>query len=254
MNTLAAPGMTVVAKKAHWCFDCHEGGHYIVTNVLHSAGRHYYVIVGDNSGVHTLDTGLFYVTDLKHEQEPARASRAEVFAALDSERAYQDAKGVETSGVPHVHSVEEFALYMDDYMTELKHVLSRVWGAEGPKQALHIVRKVTALGVSCMETNGAPPREGFEGSAMPELISGQAVKRFEELPYATRLLLLRDLLNTFDRAGEVHHKLSEWHKSELGEITYHGRNGNTSVSARDELLSLVEARVARWLGIKGNRS
>lgn len=89
--------------------------------------------------------------------------RERVYRALDGERAYQDAKGIAAGGEPHRHELESYVLYMDDYMTELKHTLSRTWVDDGqaPVQALHILRKVTALGVAAMEEHGAPVREGY---------------------------------------------------------------------------------------------
>lgn len=80
--------------------------------------------------------------------------------ALDSERAYQNAKWVTDDGDLHQHELESFVLYMDDYMTELKHQLSRTWTDDGqaPVEALHTLRKITALGVAAMEQHGAPIR------------------------------------------------------------------------------------------------
>lgn len=90
-----------------------------------------------------------------------RYERYEVYEALDSERAYQDAKGVANGGEPHRHELESFVLYLDDYLTELKHQLSRVWCSDGmpPTEALHTLRKVTALGVAAMEQHGALHRD-----------------------------------------------------------------------------------------------
>ena len=92
-----------------------------------------------------------------------KVARDEVYFALNGERAYQKAKGTETDGHEHQHELEAFVLYMDDYMTELKHQLSRIWTKDGapPIEALNTLRKVTALGVAAMEQHGAPPREGF---------------------------------------------------------------------------------------------
>ena len=95
-------------------------------------------------------------------------TRKEVYEAIDSERAYQKHVAEKVSGPDsgeHKHSIEEFVLYMDDYMTELKHQLSRTWTASGSSKdvpaAIHTLRKVTALGVACMEQNGTTKREGF---------------------------------------------------------------------------------------------
>lgn len=84
-------------------------------------------------------------------------SRIEVYDALDSERDYQDAKGEAVDGKPHVHELEAYVIYMDDYLTELKHQLSRIWvpGGLPPTEALNTLRKVTALGVAAMEEHGA---------------------------------------------------------------------------------------------------
>lgn len=83
--------------------------------------------------------------------------RQDVYFALDTERDYQDSKGVASGGEPHRHELESFVLYMDDYMTQLKNQLSRIWVADGlpPMEALHTLRKVTALGVAAMEQHGA---------------------------------------------------------------------------------------------------
>ncbi len=82
-----------------------------------------------------------------------------VYRAIDGEREYQEGRAVEAGTIPgnvRPHSVEEFVLYMDDYMTELKHQLSRIWTSDrsAPPEALDTLRKVTALGVACMEQNG----------------------------------------------------------------------------------------------------
>src|SRR5579885_2664695 len=94
--------------------------------------------------------------------------RSEVYAAIDGERAYQLSRAEAVSGPgsgEHKHSVEEYLLYMQDYLNEAIHQASRIWTASGEidvdHPALHTLRKVTAMGVACMEQNGAPRREGF---------------------------------------------------------------------------------------------
>ena len=88
------------------------------------------------------------------------ARRSEVYAALDSEALYQDMRKHRDGGASF-HSAEEFMLYMDDYLTEAKHVSSRTWGPEALDKILPIIRKVTTLGVRLLEQHGAPQREGF---------------------------------------------------------------------------------------------
>jgi hypothetical protein len=85
--------------------------------------------------------------------------RAEVYAAIDSERDYQDMRKHRDSGA-ETHSPEEFLLYMQDYLTEAVHAAARLWGPEAKPKIMEIVRKVTALGVACMEQHGAPKRPG----------------------------------------------------------------------------------------------
>ncbi len=93
------------------------------------------------------------------------ATRAEVYAAIDSERDYQRGRAEEVSGIgsgEHRHSVEEFVLYMEDYMHELRNQLSRTWTPSGnaadAPASLHTLRKVIALGVAALEQHGAPKR------------------------------------------------------------------------------------------------
>jgi len=87
------------------------------------------------------------------------ASRSEVYAVLDGERAYQDAMGANAaSGSGGKHEVAAFLTYMRDYLLEADHTASRDWSADADFKTLAIIRKVTALGVACMEQHGAPPR------------------------------------------------------------------------------------------------
>lgn len=86
-------------------------------------------------------------------------SRAEVYAALDSERAYQDSRWTaETTTSEGRHTFEEWIVYMEDYLQEAKHVLSRKAAQHAQPEAAQIMRKVTAMGVACMEQHGAPKR------------------------------------------------------------------------------------------------
>ena len=90
--------------------------------------------------------------------EKFHVTRQAVYKALDSERDYQDAKWghTETCGQ---HSITEFIAFMQDYLQEAQHILSRESVTTGNSKAMDIMRKVTAMGVSCMEQNGAPLRQ-----------------------------------------------------------------------------------------------
>jgi len=97
----------------------------------------------------------------------SKATRDEVYAAIDSERDYQNSRG-NAAGTPdgevRPHSTEEFVLYMEDYMHELRNQLSRIWTKDrsAPPVALDTLRKVVAMGVAAMEQHGAQQRAGFE--------------------------------------------------------------------------------------------
>lgn len=92
------------------------------------------------------------------------ASRYEVYEALNSERDYQDDRWRNHVGLDRMHAhatdrtLDEFILYMEEYLKMARS--HSVHGQEG--KGLEMVRKVTALGVGCMERWGAPQREGYE--------------------------------------------------------------------------------------------
>lgn len=85
--------------------------------------------------------------------------RKEVYKAIDGEREYQAARWNEhTTSTKGFHSVTEFLVYIRDYAEEGLHVCSREADPEASEKALHIVRKIAALGVGCMEQNGVRER------------------------------------------------------------------------------------------------
>ena len=86
-------------------------------------------------------------------------TRQEVYKRIDSERDYQSKVWNETTSTSKgEHSIEDFIVYMEDYLCEAKHVLSRTPQPECNKKASAIMRKVTAMGVSCMEQHGTEYR------------------------------------------------------------------------------------------------
>jgi hypothetical protein len=80
------------------------------------------------------------------------ATRAEVYAAIDTERAYQD-----DLWQGNKLTIGEFILLLSEYTDRAKHE----WSTEKkPEQrALEFVRKVAGIAVNCMEQHGAPPRK-----------------------------------------------------------------------------------------------
>ena len=88
------------------------------------------------------------------------ATREEVYEAIDGERDYQDGRWNEsTTTSAGVHSVTEFVLYMEHYLTETRRLLSTQGSPKSDQDGLDFIRKVTALGVACMEQNGVVKRK-----------------------------------------------------------------------------------------------
>ena len=86
--------------------------------------------------------------------------RKRVYAVLDGERAYQ-AKW-DTAESKGLHEPAAFILFMEHYLAEARKLESTVEsGGNGThvEGSLDFVRKVTALGVACMEQHGAPERK-----------------------------------------------------------------------------------------------
>ena len=87
------------------------------------------------------------------------ATRQEVYEAIDSERNYQNSKwNPQTTTSNGRHSLEEWCVYIEDYVNEAKHILSRLPKQEADIQAIHIMRKVAAMAVCAMEQHGSPRR------------------------------------------------------------------------------------------------
>lgn len=82
--------------------------------------------------------------------------RTDVYRAIDTERTYQ-----EDRWPGHRHSVAEYVLYMEQYLSDVRDLLSKNDDEAIRPRALAGIRKVTTLGVACMEEHGAPPRENL---------------------------------------------------------------------------------------------
>jgi hypothetical protein len=92
-------------------------------------------------------------------------TRQAVYAAIDSERDYQDSRwGATLSGdrVPGPgqsggdRSLDEFILYIAGYTNDAVHNASHFSNTE---EKLNIVRKIAGLCVVAMEQHGAPMRQ-----------------------------------------------------------------------------------------------
>lgn len=79
------------------------------------------------------------------------ATKLEVYAALDSERKYQD--GLERNAVKPQRPMEQVAL--------IRHMLRQIdaeWYNQPGQPSMDIIRKIGALCVRMMEEHGAPKR------------------------------------------------------------------------------------------------
>jgi len=84
--------------------------------------------------------------------------RQEVFALIDGERFYQDARWVDSENSQHNHSPQEWLTYIADYTAEALHIGCREADEVAFDKQMASMRKIAALAVAAMENLGAPPR------------------------------------------------------------------------------------------------
>jgi hypothetical protein len=91
------------------------------------------------------------------------ATRAEVYAAVDSERVYQDSRwNASTTPTLGKHpTIEPWLVYLQNYLTEAFNQVSRQPEPKATQDGLNTIRKLAGMCVSAMEALGAPRREGF---------------------------------------------------------------------------------------------
>lgn len=94
------------------------------------------------------------------------ATRAEVYAAIDGERAYQEGwKDPNLTDSSGLHSNVEFLVYIQDYVNEALHTASRSPDPVARVQNTHALRKIAAMAVSAMEQNGVMFRDSGDNLA-----------------------------------------------------------------------------------------
>lgn len=85
--------------------------------------------------------------------------REDVYKLIDGEREYQDKRwNRETTVSEGEHTPEAWLIYMEDYLNEAKHIISREATQTANPKAMEIIRKVTAMGVAAMEQIDTEPR------------------------------------------------------------------------------------------------
>ena len=77
-----------------------------------------------------------------------KTDRETIYAAIDQEREYQ-----KNLWGDHPKALENFIVYMEDYLAQARHEISRLPG-DPPMEALETIRKVVTLGVAAMEQHG----------------------------------------------------------------------------------------------------
>lgn len=89
-----------------------------------------------------------------------KLTRLEVYDIIDSEIIYANLKwdkNVTISENKHA-TFEEWFMYIEDYINEAKHILSRKPKQIADKEASDIMRKVAALSIRAIEQLGASKR------------------------------------------------------------------------------------------------
>jgi len=91
--------------------------------------------------------------------------RSEVYAAIDSERDYQDRVWAENNPANPTHPTDPRPLSIGEDILLIEEYARRArakWTGELRPEigALDIIRKIAGIAVRCMETHGAPKRPG----------------------------------------------------------------------------------------------
>lgn len=130
-------------------------------------------------------------------------TRAEVYAAIDTEREYQDTI-VETdpsrcSQTGPAHSVGDYLTMMATYLRKAQDDWT---GTAGNDAALDQIRKIAGIAVHCMEDHGAPKRDLPNKEKKPgALLSFFRPPEGKRHP-ANKLMEARDAAHDFQRTIE----------------------------------------------------
>ena len=101
------------------------------------------------------------MTSMSRWWRRGQISRWKVYRIIDEERQYQDILKKDraefpTDGTRSIkHSVGDFSTMLQQYQNELVEAWTK---NPGDEPALHVMRKIAAIAVNCMEQHGAPPR------------------------------------------------------------------------------------------------
>lgn len=86
--------------------------------------------------------------------------RREVYKLIDGERDYQNKVWNNTTiNSRNIHTEYEWLIFMQDYLTEAMRIASREPEPQARLLVRESIRKITAMGVCCMEQNDTPERK-----------------------------------------------------------------------------------------------
>lgn len=107
--------------------------------------------------------------EMMHDTWRLKYPPAMVFVAGLGERRYQTERWSEcVTASAGLHTVTEFLVFMEDYISEAKHIVSRNAEPAASRRALHNIRKVYAMAQACMEQHGVPFRGEPENPPAPQ--------------------------------------------------------------------------------------
>jgi hypothetical protein len=91
-----------------------------------------------------------------------KTERASVYAAIDSEREYQDSAWPANAGVnAPVRTIAEELMLIEEYAARMRALWTDTARPDEPVVLTPFFRKIAALAVRAMENHGAPGREGY---------------------------------------------------------------------------------------------
>lgn len=85
-----------------------------------------------------------------------KMTRRQVYKEIDLEREYQKQMGPERTLDGDNHTVGDHITLLQAYVNK---AVAEYADRPGDERALHVIRKITALGVRCLEKHGCPRRQ-----------------------------------------------------------------------------------------------
>ena len=135
-------------------------------------------------------------------------TRAEVYAAIDTERKYQERMWGEAQGGRRL-SIGEQILLIEEYVARARHEWSIDKGPE--LKALEFVRKIAGIAVNCMESHGAPHRDPVASGRL-----GAAGDAGHAHPKGSPMASLAEAMQDIADVGGITQEVADEYKKPLG--------------------------------------